>query len=72
MSLVGEQVGTPIISIVGDDGTEVAAFGPVITKVPALEDALALWDAFVTVIKLEEFWEIKRTRTRRPEVGERP
>ena len=45
---------------------------PVITKVPEREKALRLWDTFVTLTELEEFWELKRTRTRRPEFGERP
>ena len=72
LALVGEDVGTPIISVIADDGREVAAFGPVITKVPEIKDSLALWDTFTTVIQLEEFWEIKRTRTRRPEFGDRP
>ena len=72
LALVGNDVGTPIIAFVADDGRDVAAFGPVITKVPETKDALALWDAFVTVTALDEFWEIKRTRTRRPEFGNRP
>ena len=72
LELVGNDVGTPIIAFVTDDGRDVAAFGPVITKVPETKDALALWDAFATVTALDEFWEIKRTRTRRPEFGPRP
>ena len=72
LALVGADVGTPIISIITDDGREVATFGPVITKVPEREKALSLWDAFVTLTELEEFWELKRTRTRGPEFGDRP
>jgi hypothetical protein len=72
LALVGQEVGTPIIAFNRSDGREVAAFGPVITKVPAHDDALALWDAFVTVTSLDEFWEIKRTRTVRPEFGDTP
>jgi protein-disulfide isomerase-like protein with CxxC motif len=72
LALVGADVGTPIIALETADGREVAAFGPVITKVPTRESALKLWDAFVTVTELEEFWEIKRTRTRGPEFGDRP
>jgi 2-hydroxychromene-2-carboxylate isomerase len=67
LALVGQDVGTPIISIVTADGVEKATFGPVITKVPAKADALALWDALVTLTTLEEFWELKRTRTTGPE-----
>jgi predicted DsbA family dithiol-disulfide isomerase len=72
LALVGTDVGTPIISFETADGREVAAFGPVITKVPSAENALRLWDAFVTLTELEEFWELKRTRTRGPEFGQRP
>jgi predicted DsbA family dithiol-disulfide isomerase len=72
LALVGNDVGTPIISLIADDGNEVAAFGPVITKVPAHDKALQLWDAFALVTGLEEFWEIKRMRTRGPEFGDRP
>lgn len=72
LALVGADVGTPIIGFVADDGREVAIFGPVITKVPAMKDSLALWDSFVTLTAMDEFWELKRTRTKRAEVGERP
>jgi hypothetical protein len=72
LALVGDDVGTPIIAFHRADGVEVGAFGPVITKAPRDQDALALWDAFVTVTSLDEFWEIKRTRTVRPDVGDEP
>jgi len=72
LALVGTDVGTPIISIITADGREVATFGPVITKVPEREKALRLWDAFVSLTELDEFWELKRTRTRGPEFGDRP
>jgi DSBA-like thioredoxin domain len=72
LALVGPDVGTPIISIVRPDGREVAAFGPVITRYPNHADSLALWDAFVTMTSLDEFWELKRTRTVRPDVGDAP
>ena len=72
LALVGADVGTPIIAFTASDGRQVAAFGPVITKVPSGEASLRLWDAFVTMTELEEFWELKRTRTKGPEFGERP
>ena len=72
LALVGDDVGTPIIALHRPDGTEVAAFGPVITKAPAHDDALAMWDAFVFLTSLDEFWELKRTRTGRPEPGDTP
>ena len=72
LALVGADVGTPIIAFNRPDGREVATFGPVITKAPAHDDAIALWDAFVTLTSLEEFWELKRTRTKSPEPGDTP
>lgn len=72
LALVGDEVGTPIIAFHRPDGREVATFGPVITRVPAHDDALALWDAFVTVTSLDEFWELKRTRNVSPDVGDAP
>jgi hypothetical protein len=72
LALVGNDVGTPIIAFTRPDGREVAVFGPVITKYPAHEDGLKLWDAVVTLASMDEFWELKRTRTVRPEFGDAP
>ena len=72
LALVGADVGTPIISFIRPDGREVATFGPVITNAPAHADGLALWDAFVTLTSLDEFWELKRTRTAAPQFGDAP
>ncbi len=72
LALVGDEVGTPIIAFHRPDGREVATFGPVITRAPEHDDALALWDAFVTVTSLDEFWELKRTRNVSPDVGDAP
>lgn len=72
LALVGQDVGTPIIAYDTDDGRTVANFGPVITRVPQGDDRLRLWDAFTTLTELDGFWELKRTRTERPEFGDRP
>ncbi|MEO6123224.1 MAG: DsbA family protein [Ilumatobacteraceae bacterium] len=72
LALVGNDVGTPIIAFTTADGREVATFGPVITKVPSPTDSLKLWDSFVTLTELDEFWELKRTRTQHPDFGEAP
>lgn len=72
LALVGDEVGTPIIGFHRPDGREVATFGPVITRAPGHDDALSLWDAFVTVTSLDEFWELKRTRNVSPDVGDAP
>jgi len=72
LDLTGDDVGTPIIALDDDNGDRVALFGPVITKVPTTEQSLALWDAFIACAKTPGFWELKRTRTERPEFGDRP
>tara|TARA_Y100000768_G_scaffold127965_1_gene94949 strand:- start:2264 stop:2836 length:573 start_codon:yes stop_codon:yes gene_type:complete len=72
LSLVGDDVGTPIIAWNRESGDRVALFGPVITRVPQQEDALKLWDSMMMLGDIEGFWELKKTRTERPEFGERP
>lgn len=72
MALVGEDVGTPIIALRNADGERIGIFGPVITKVPSRELSLQLWDGMVACMNVPGFWELKRTRTERPNVGERP
>jgi hypothetical protein len=72
LALTGEDVGTPIIALDDVDGNRVALFGPVITEVPKTETSLQLWDGFVAVARVPGFWELKRTRTQRPEFGKRP
>lgn len=72
LALVGNDVGTPIISLPDAAGTEVAIFGPVITSVPPLAESLELWDVVARVARMPQFFELKRTRTSRPEFGPRP
>jgi 2-hydroxychromene-2-carboxylate isomerase len=58
---VGTDVGTPIIAINGN-----ALFGPVISSIPRGEAAGRLWDGFVLVVSNDNFFELKRSRDRRP------
>jgi 2-hydroxychromene-2-carboxylate isomerase len=58
---VGLDVGTPVIRIRGK-----AIFGPVITPAPKGEAAGRLWDGLVLVTEADGFFELKRTRDRKP------
>ncbi len=58
ISLVGTDVGTPVISVGG-----VAFFGPVVSPAPKGEAAGRLWDGCVLVAGTPGFFELKRTRS---------
>ncbi len=58
---VGLDVGTPVVRIRGK-----ALFGPVMTPAPKGEAAGELWDGLVLVSKTDGFFELKRSRNRKP------
>jgi hypothetical protein len=61
MDLVGEDVGTPVISVSG-----ASIFGPVVSPIPRGEAAGRLWDGVLLVTGTDGFFELKRSRTRKP------
>ncbi len=66
LSRTGDDVGTPIVAVGGDDG--VAFFGPVISRVPTPEEAVELWDAVMTLARWPGFSEMKRTMREWPQI----
>jgi hypothetical protein len=66
MEPVGQDVGTPVLHIHVDEGNPVAFFGPVVTPIPRGDAAGRLWDGVVAVAGTDGFFELKRTRDRRP------
>jgi hypothetical protein len=59
IALVGKDAGIPIVVI---DGAEYTYFGPVLSPAPTGDEALKLWDAFVTLGSIGGIYEIKRSR----------
>lgn len=62
ISQVGQDVGTPVVAFAGT-----AFFGPVITRVPTGEEAGKLFDASVALAEYPYFYELKRSRSERPQ-----
>ena len=61
MDQVGYEVGTPTIAVNG-----IAFFGPVVTPIPRGEAAGRLWDGVLLCAGTDGFFELKRTRDRKP------
>ncbi|RCG26068.1 disulfide bond formation protein DsbA [Streptomyces diacarni] len=66
ISLVGQEVGTPVIAVPDEVGKQVAFFGPVVTPAPKGEAAARLWDGTLMVASTPGFFELKRTRDVEP------
>ncbi|PWH06857.1 disulfide bond formation protein DsbA [Brachybacterium endophyticum] len=59
VELVGDEVGTPVISF----GEGRAYFGPVISPAPTGEEAGTLFDGLEAMSQVDGFFELKRSRT---------
>ena len=66
LALTGRDVGTPIIHFSPPDGT--AFFGPVISRLPAPQDAARLWDYVTGLAGFPGFAELKRSLRERPQL----
>lgn len=67
-AMAGTDVGTPIVAF----ERRAAYFGPVVTPAPTGDSALRAFDAVAALALEPGFFELKRTRTVEPEMGERP
>ncbi|HEY1917178.1 MAG TPA: hypothetical protein VGH27_16550 [Streptosporangiaceae bacterium] len=66
LALTGQDVGTPIIHFSPPAGT--AFFGPVISRLPAPQDAVRLWDHVTGLAGFPGFAELKRSLRERPQL----
>jgi len=73
LALTGKDVGTPILHFRPPGGA--AFFGPVISRLPSDEEAVALWDHVVALSAFPGFAELKRSLREQPQLpsfGVRP
>ncbi|GAA4419782.1 DsbA family protein [Georgenia halophila] len=68
LAQVGEHVGTPVVRATTPDGGSAAFFGPVISRLPAGEDAGRLWDGTLLVAATPGFHELKGRPHAEPEL----
>jgi len=66
LALTGKDVGTPILHFQPPEG--VAFFGPVISRLPSDEEAVALWDHVLGLARFPGFAELKRSLRERPQL----
>lgn len=65
----GGDVGCPVLHLPGPSGELAAFFGPVVSPQPRGEAAGRLWDAVASAAATEGFFEMKRSRTRPPDLS---
>jgi hypothetical protein len=59
-------VGTPVLHVHTGAPAPIAFFGPVVTPIPRGDAAGTLWDGVLAVAGTDGFFELKRTRDRKP------
>jgi hypothetical protein len=67
LALTGKDVGTPIMQFQPPHG--VAFFGPVISRLPTVEEAVPLWDNVLGLASFPGFAELKRSLRERPQLA---
>lgn len=67
LALTGRDVGTPILHFQPPGGT--AFFGPVISRLPAPDDAVELWDHVIGLASFPGFAELKRSLRELPQLA---
>jgi 2-hydroxychromene-2-carboxylate isomerase len=67
LTLTGKDVGTPILHFAPPDGP--AFFGPVISRLPDEESAVALWEHVVALARFPGFAELKRSLREQPQLA---
>ena len=70
-ALAGDDVGIPIVAVDDGDGLK-GASGPILSAMPTGEEGLQLFDAWLAVVRVPGFAELKRTRTGDAPHPERP
>ncbi len=66
LARAGRDIGTPVITFAPPDGP--SFFGPVISRIPRGDEALALWDATERLALFPGFAELKRSVREAPQV----
>ncbi len=69
LARTGGDVGTPVVTF-NADGASYSFFGPVISRVPRGDEALALWDSVWSLATFPGFAELKRSIRERPQLAE--
>jgi hypothetical protein len=62
IELAGKDIGVPTIIFTNSNGKKQGYFGPVLEKLPEIDDSLKIWDALTTLALQSSFYELKRQR----------